>query len=122
MPLIFRNNTYSFRFRHVYEYPDDGYNHIVSPWSDVASIGKASATRFRTAWKRREILPATRKYENGQPYFHFTCDIPESVEEANKLVKVWNALDWKIGSGSWATESGNYCLKRAAILCSIKWT
>ncbi|HQD41507.1 MAG TPA: S-layer homology domain-containing protein [Bacillota bacterium] len=104
----FQNNTYSFRFRYVYEYPDgDGYSHIVSPWSDVASIGKASAAQIPDSLEApRNLAGELRKYENGQPYFHFTCDIPESVEEANKLVKVWNALDWKIGSGSWATESG----------------
>ena len=110
-----QNNTYSFRFRYVYEYDDgDGYSHIVSPWSDVASIGKTSAAQIPDSLEAPQNLTGELgKWENGQPYFHFTCDIPESVEEANKLTKVWNALDWKIGSGSWATESGSLPLEKA---------
>jgi len=110
-----QNGTYSFRCRYVYEYDDgDGYRHIVSPWSDVASIGKTSTTQIPNSLEAPQNLAGElRKQENGQPYFHFTCDIPESVEEANKLVKVWNVLDWKIGSGSWATESGRLPLEKA---------
>ena len=110
-----QSNTYSFRCRYVYEYEDGvGYSHIVSPWSDVASIGKTSAVQIPDSLEAPQNLTGElRKQENGQPYFHFTCDIPESVEEANKLTNVWNALDWKICSGSWATESGRLPLEKA---------
>jgi outer membrane lipoprotein-sorting protein len=110
-----QNNTYSFRYRYVYEYDDgDGYSFVVSPWSDVASIGKSSAAQIPNSLEAPQNLAGElRKQENGQPYFHFTCNIPKSVEEANKLTDVWNALDWKIGSGSWATESGRLPLEKA---------
>jgi hypothetical protein len=108
------NNTYSFRYRYVYEYDymdpvteECGYKRIVSPYSDVASIGKGVGGQIPNSLEApQNLVGELKRYENGQPYFHFTCKIPKSVEEVNKLTEVQNYIDWKIGNGRWATESG----------------
>jgi hypothetical protein len=114
-----KNNTYSFRSRYVYEYSymiseteEWGYKRIVSPYSDVASIGKGAGGQIPSSLEApKNLAGELKKYENGQPYFHFTCKIPESVEAANKQTCVWNILDWKIGNGSWASESGELLIE-----------
>ncbi len=111
------NNTYTYRFRYVCEYEDgDGFSHVVSPWSDTASIGKSSASQIPNNLEApKNLVGEIKKYTDGQPYFHFTCDIPKTVEEANKLTEVKNVIDWKIGNGKWATESNELPFTKADI-------
>ena len=107
-----QNNTYSFRFRYVYEYEAEdpatgewGYKVITSPYSEIASIGKSQGGAIPDKLETPSNLAGELKTrENGQPYFRFTFKIPQSVEDANKVTQVWTKLDWKIGSGKWATE------------------
>lgn len=113
-----QNNTYSFRYRYVYEYEHFdpatetwGYRFVTSPYSDIASIGKDAAGRLPDSLVAPENLKGELKeYKDGQPYFYFTCNIPESVEESNKQTSIWNLLDWKIGNGKWASESNGILL------------
>ena len=107
-------NTYYFRFRYVYEYDfyDEatdtwGVKEIVSPWSDVASIGKnASGVIPEKLDAPVNLKGELKKYIDGRPYFHFNYTIPEDVKEFNKHIEILNYMDWKIGSGKWASESG----------------
>ena len=107
-----QNNTYSFRYRYLHEYevPDPatgewGYKVIASPYSETASIGKAQGSVIPDSLEAPFNLAGELKTgEEGKPYFYFTFVIPPSVEDANKLTAVWTKLDWKIGSGKWATE------------------
>lgn len=115
-----KNNTYHFRYRYLYEYsafdPETetwGYRIETFPYSDVASIGKGSALDIPDSLAAPENLKGELKqYENGQPYFYFTYDIPKSVEDINKQTAVWNELDWKIGNGKWASESGELLFQK----------
>lgn len=115
-----QNNTYSFRYRFVYEYDDFdpvtetwGYRFVTSPYSDVASIGKDAAGKIPDSVAAPENLKGELKQrENGQPYFNFTYVIPKSVEEANKQTHIWSKLDWKIGNGKWASESNGNLLQK----------
>lgn len=115
-----QNNTYSFRYRFVYEYNYHdsaadtwGYKFVTSPWSDVTSIGKNAGGQIPDGLAAPENLKGELKqHEDGRPYFRFTCDIPKSVEEANKLTNVWNELDWKIGNGKWASESNEVLISK----------
>ncbi|MGE4277757.1 MAG: S-layer homology domain-containing protein, partial [Lawsonibacter sp.] len=108
------NNTYSFRFRYVYEYEsyDEasdtwGYMDVVSSWSDTAVIGKNAAGSILQSLEAPSSLAGERKArEKGRPYFYFTYAIPQSVEAANRQVAVVNVLDWKISGGTWASEAG----------------
>ena len=112
--LDLQNNTYSFRFRYLYEYPAQdpatgtwGYSYIAGPWSDVASIGKNADSLIPEKLDAPKNLKVELKNRpEGQPYFHMTLDIPESVVEANRAVNVCTYVDWKIGDGKWATEGG----------------
>lgn len=107
-----QNNTYSFRYRYLYEYeaPDPaseewGYKVIASPYSETAVIGKAQASAIPNSLEAPIKLAGELKTaENGRPYFYFNFVIPQSVEDANKAIAVFTKLDWKIGSGKWATE------------------
>ncbi|KUG02824.1 s-layer protein (slh domain) precursor [hydrocarbon metagenome] len=110
-----QNNTYSFRYRYVYEYDNgEGFSFVVSPYSEIAAIGKTSAAQIPNSLEAPKTLTGELKaYENGQPYFHFTCTIPDSVEKTNKQTSVWTKLDWKIDGGKWATESGNMPFEKA---------
>jgi hypothetical protein len=107
-----QNNTYSFRYRYLYEYeaqdPSTGefvYRVIASPYSETATIGKAQGSAIPDSLEAPLNLTGQLKTgEDGQPYFHFNFVIPKSVEDANKVTAVWTKLDWKIGSGKWATE------------------
>lgn len=106
------NNTYSFRYRYLYEYEvqdpvtgEWGYMNIASPYSDIATIGKGQGSAVPDSLEAPSNLVGKLKTrENGQPYFHFTLNIPKSVEDAYKVTRVWTKLDWKIGDGKWATE------------------
>ena len=110
-----QNNTYSFRFRYLYEYDAQnpatkewGYKVIASPYSETAIIGKGQGSKIPSSLEAPSTLAGELKTaEDGQPYFHFTFVIPKSVEDANKITSVWTKLDWKIGSGQWATELAN---------------
>lgn len=107
-----QNNTYSFRCRYLYEYEiqdpgtgEWGYGVIASPYSETTSIGKVHGDLVPDSLEAPFNLRGELKTkEDGQPYFHFTLSIPESVETANKMTAVWTKLDWKVGSGKWATE------------------
>lgn len=107
-----QNDTYSFRYRYLYEYEAQdpsteewGYKVIASPYSETASIGKAQGSAIPDSLDAPFNLAGELKTgEEGRPYFHFTFVIPPSVEDANKLTAVWTKLDWKVGSGKWATE------------------
>lgn len=109
-----QNNTYSFRYRYLHEYEvldpatgEWGYRIIASPYSDIASIGKGQKSASPDSLEAPLNLAGELKTrEDGIPYFHFTFVIPPSVEEANKQTDVWTKLDWKVGSGKWATELG----------------
>ena len=109
-----QNNTYSFRYRYLYEYSvqdpatgEWGYKVIASPYSDTASIGKGQKSAIPDSLEAPFNLAGELKTrEDGIPYFHFTFVIPPSVEEANKHTDVWTKLDWKVGNGKWATELG----------------
>ena len=102
------NNTYYYRFRYVLEIDDgNGYSHVVSPWSDTASIGKLSEGKIPSSLEAPKNLKAELKEDqNGKPYFHFTCEIPKSIEDVNKQIPVRNFIDWKVGDDKWASESG----------------
>ncbi len=107
-----QNDTYSFRYRYLYEYEapnpatgEWGYKVIASPYSETAVIGKAQASAIPDSLEAPSNLKGELKTaENGRPYFHFNFVIPQSVEDANKATAVFTKLDWKIGSGKWATE------------------
>jgi len=114
-PYDLQNNTYSFRFRYVFDYPvqdpatgEYGYMVVTSPYSDVVTIGKGQGNAIHDKLEAPSNLKVELKTrgDTGVPYFYFTLDIPKSVEEANKAVPVSTYVDWKIGDGKWATESG----------------
>jgi outer membrane lipoprotein-sorting protein len=74
-------------------------------YSEVATIGKGQGSAIPDSLEAPQNLAGElKKYENGQPYFHFTFNIPKSVEDTYKVTRVWTKLDWKIGNGKWATE------------------
>jgi hypothetical protein len=107
-----QNNSYSFRYRYLYEYEAQdpatgewGYKVIASPYSDIVTISKDQGGAIPDSLEAPSNLGGELKTrENGQPYFSFNLNIPESVEDANKVTDVWTKLDWKIGNGKWATE------------------
>lgn len=102
------NKTYHFRVRHLIEYQKDGmYHYIVGPFSEIASFGKNAPTILPETLEappkpRAELM----KRDNGAPYFSLSWDIPESVTKANRQIGVSAFIDWKIGDGKWASESG----------------
>lgn len=107
-----QNNTYSFRYRYLHEYEvydpateEGGYKVIASPYSETATIGKAQGSAIPDSLEApSNLVGELNTAENGRPYFNFSFVIPQSVEDANKATAVWTKLDWKIGSGKWATE------------------
>ena len=112
-PYDLQNNTYSFRFRYVFDYPaqdpvtgEYGYMVVSSPYSEVVTIGKGSAVPDKLDAPANLKVELKNREGTGAPYFYFTLDIPKSVEEVNKAVPVSTCVDWKIGDGKWATESG----------------
>lgn len=115
------NDTYSFRYRYLYEYDYEdpntnewAYKYVVSPYSDITSIGKLGTSKIPNSLDvPLNLAGELKEYPNGQPYFHFTCTIPNSVIAANQLTNIWNLLDWKIGDGKWASEIGNEPLQKA---------
>ena len=123
-----KNNTYSFRFRYVYEYDfynetteEYGWKEIVSPWSDIASIGKNASGKVpeklsAPANLAGKILTTS---DDKVPYFHFTYTIPEDVQEANKHVEIVSYMDWKVGSGKWATEGGELIYQGGNVVSGV---
>ena len=112
-PFDLQNNTYHFRIRYVYEYDyqipttgEWGYKFVVSPYVE-SSIGKQGTSQLPTNLEApRNLTGELKKQSNGQPYFHFKWEVPDSVSAANQLTDVISWMDWKIGSGKWASESG----------------
>ncbi len=109
-----QNNTFYFRLRYNHEYePSDSnsqsggrYEHIVSPYVE-ASIGKLGTSTLPASLEAPVNLTGELKqYPNGQPYFRFIWQVPDSVSAANRLTDVKSWMDWKIGDGKWASESG----------------
>jgi hypothetical protein len=102
------NKTYHFRVRHLVEYEKDGmYHYVIGPFSEIASFGKDAPTLLP---KTLEAPPKPKaellKDGNGAPYFSLNWDIPESITKANQQVGISAFVDWKIGDGRWASESG----------------
>ena len=81
-----QNNTYSFRYRYLYEYEAQdpvsgewGYKVIASPYSDTAIIGKAQGSAIPGSLEAPSGLAGElRNREDGQPYFSFTFDVPKA--------------------------------------------
>ena len=107
----FDTNTLQVRYRFVYEYEHAendvyGIGEVVSPWSEIASIGKDAVIELPEVLDAPQSLYGEiRTKEDQKPYFYFTYVIPQNVLEANQKVAVINYMDWKIGNGSWASES-----------------
>jgi len=110
-----QNSTYSFRYRYIFDYPVQdpatgkwGYMVVTSPYSNVVTMGKGQGSAIPDKLEAPANLKAELKTrgDTGAPYFYFTLNIPESVEDANKAIPVSIYVDWKIGDGKWATESG----------------
>lgn len=102
------NKTYHFRVRHLVEYQKDGmYHYVIGPFSEIASFGKNAPTILPETLEappkpKAELL----KDGGGVPYFSLNWEIPESITKANQMVGVSAFVDWKIGDGKWASESG----------------
>ncbi|MGE5613918.1 MAG: S-layer homology domain-containing protein, partial [Bacillota bacterium] len=115
-PYDLQNNTYSFRYRYIFDYPAQdpatgewGYMVVTSPYSNVVTVGKSQGGTITDKLEAPANLKGELKTrgDTGMPYFYFMLDIPKSVEEANKAVPVSTYVDWKIGNGKWAIESGD---------------
>jgi hypothetical protein len=108
-----QNNTYYFRLRYIYEYEAEdpatgewGYKHVVSPYTEAA-IGKLAAGSLPSSLEAPVNFSGELKQDlDGRPYFSLRWDVPDSVTAANQLVGVVNRIDWKIGDGRWASETG----------------
>ncbi len=120
------NNTISFRFRYVYEYEfldaasdTYGFKDVVSPWSDVASIGKGASSELPEKLNAPENLKGELlKDKDGKPYFHFTYTIPDDVKLANRQTEIENCMDWKVGASSWSSERDLMYMHGGSILTS----
>lgn len=104
----FKENTYSFRVRYIYQYyADKKYNHVVSPFSEIVSVGKNIEVVLPDTLEAPLNPKAELLMDNsGIPYFSLSWDIPESVTNMDRMVKVWPVIDWKAGDGKWASEGG----------------
>jgi len=104
----FTENTYSFRVRYLYQYyKDRKYYYVVSPFSEIASVGK-NAEIILPETLEAPLNPKCEllKDKSGAPYFSLSWDIPESVTNMDRMVKVWPVIDWKAGDGKWASDGG----------------
>lgn len=102
------NNTYYFRVRYVLKYAKDNHNeYAVGPYSEVVSVGKKVTAKLPASLE----APAEPKAElmkdlNGAPYFALSWDTPDSIMQANQLVRICAFADWRMNDGKWASESG----------------
>jgi hypothetical protein len=124
-PYDLQNNTYSFRYRYIIDYPAQdpatgewGYMVVTSPYSNVVTMGKGQGSAIPDKLEAPANLKVELKTreDTGMPYFYFTLDIPKSVEEANKAIPVSTRVDWKIGDGKWTTESDGLPFSAAGLM------
>lgn len=104
----FKNNTYYFRVRFIYEeYIGKGqYKHVCSPYSAVTGYGKDAKPKMPASLEAPVNLSGELLTEkDGAPYFMLNWEIPASISEDNKVVKVFHTIDWKVGNGTWASET-----------------
>lgn len=101
-----KNDTYSFRVRYVLETYEDESDTIVSPYTEVASIGKgATGTAVTKLDAPVNLKVETKKDSNAKPYFQLDWAIPDSVTAINKQWPVYHVIDFKVGSGKWLSET-----------------
>lgn len=100
------NNTYHFRVRYLVSYyAHPVYKYVVSEFSNTVSIGKnAESTLPATLDAPINVKAELKTRKDGAPYFLISWDIPQSIIEANKKVKVGHVIDWKVNDGKWASE------------------
>ncbi|NLB78785.1 MAG: S-layer homology domain-containing protein [Clostridiaceae bacterium] len=106
----FKNNTYYFRVRFVYETYEgkSGYSRVYSPYSAVAGYGKDAKPNMPASLEAPQNLKGELLTDkDGRPYFALNWDIPASISEGNKAVKISHNIDWKVGNGTWASETKN---------------
>jgi len=104
----FKNSTYYFRMRFLFEYTgEDGEaKYISSPYTEVVSLGKnASNTTVTKLDAPQNLKVSVKKDSNGKPYFSLNWIIPDSIKEANKSLPVYHKIDFKIGNGKWYSET-----------------
>ncbi len=101
-------NTYHFRARYVVQYMKDNQNeNIISPYTQVISIGKSAPLKLPQALEAPPKPTAElMKDSNDAPYFLLNWDTPDSITKANQQVPVKAFADWKIGDGEWASVVG----------------
>jgi len=103
----FKNSTYYFRMRFLFEYTNANgeTKYIASPYTDVVALGKNASNTAVTKLDAPQNLKAqVKKDSNGKPYFVLNWTIPESVKEANKSLPVYHKIDFKVGDGKWYSE------------------
>lgn len=106
----FVNNTYYFRVRFVFEVykGNNQYTHVSSPYSAVAGYGKDAKPNMPASLQAPANLNGELLVEkSGYPYFMLNWDIPASISEGNKVVEISHNIDWKVGNGTWASETKN---------------
>ncbi len=106
----FENNTYYFRIRFVLETYQGSkvYQHLYSAYSSVAGYGKDAKPNMPSSLEAPQNLKGELLTEkDGRPYFMLNWDIPESISEENKVAEISHNIDWKVGNGTWASETKN---------------
>ncbi len=103
----FKNNTYYFRVRFVYEEYNKGqYKHAWSPYSAVSGYGKDAKPKMPASLEAPANLNGELlKDDDGVPYFMLNWEIPASISEGNKVTKISHIIDWKVGNGTWASQT-----------------
>ena len=112
----FKNNTYYFRVRFVYEeyLGKSKYKHVWSPYSVISGYGKDAKLQMPASLEAPLNLGGELLTEkSGAPYFMLNWEIPESISEGNKVINISHIIDWKIGNGTWASETKNMNVYRA---------
>ncbi|HEX2947040.1 MAG TPA: S-layer homology domain-containing protein [Clostridia bacterium] len=106
----FKNNTYYFRVRYVFEVykGNNQYTHVSSPYSAVAGYGKDAKPNLPASLEAPQNLKGELLTEkNGRPYFMLNWENPASITEGNKAINISHRIDWKVGNGTWASETRN---------------
>lgn len=103
----FKNRTYYFRMRYLFQYDKDGETkYVVSPYTDVVALGKnASGTTVTKLDPPQDLKVVVKKESNGKPYFVLNWTNPASAAEANKQAPVYHRIDFKVGNGKWYSET-----------------
>lgn len=104
----FKNSTYYFRMRYLFEYTNKNgeIKYISSPYTEVVSLGKNASNNAVTKLDAPQNLKVVvKKDSNGKPYFVLDWTIPESIKEVNKSIPVYHKIDFKIGNGKWYSET-----------------